>query len=131
MVLEYPSVADCWFTEITINRFIDRVGGRFRDVTTMSVHSLFLILLVQNAQLDHPQVGSEIRQVLTEDHQKMVTSSLRMALSTNFAFFATVGMFAVAKRLATSLLGISALRRLGTPSTIATASSQIISSGRI
>ena len=47
-----------------------------------------------------------------------------MALSTNFGFFVTVGMFAVANGLATSLLGISALRRLGTPATIAAASSQ-------
>ena len=62
---------------------------------------------------------------------KWLRSSLRIALSTSSGFFATVGRFGVASRLATSSLGSSAFNRFGTPSIIAALSSKNNSSGRI
>ena len=78
-----------------------------------------------------PKLGvNDVRRAL-KTIDRWLRSSLRIALSTSSRFFATVGRFGVASRLATSLLGSCTFSRFGTQSIIAALSSRNNSSGRM
>ena len=47
------------FTEATVDEFVDRMGGLFRHITTVTVHPRFLVLFVQDAEFDYAKVRSE------------------------------------------------------------------------